>query len=261
MDLQLKDKSAFVTGSTAGIGLAIATSLAREGATVWINGRSQRRVDDAMAAIKRDVPGANVQGIVADLATAEGCAAAIRALPGVDILVNNLGIFAEVPFEKIPDEDWLRFFETNVLSGVRMSRAYLGGMLKKNWGRIIFIASESAFQIPKDMIHYGMTKSCQVAIARGLAELTAGTAVTVNTVLPGPTHSEGVEKMLEASGSGDVKSAEKQFFQTARPGSLIKRFLTPKEIGDTVAYVASPLASGINGAAIRNEGGLLQSAF
>lgn len=261
MDLQLKGKTAFVTGSTAGIGLAIATSLAGEGAIVYVNGRKQERVDAAIAEIKKTHPNAQLRPLVGDLSKAPGCEAAIKALPSVDILVNNLGIFEPVEFDKIKDEDWMRFFETNVMSGVRMSRAYLGGMIKNNWGRIVFIASESAFMIPKEMIHYGMTKSCQVAIARGLAELTQGTAVTVNTVLPGPTASEGVETFVQQLGGGSVKDFEEEFFKTARPGSLIKRFLTTKEIGDTVAYVCSPLASGINGAAIRNEGGLLKSAF
>ena len=261
MDLQLKGKTALVTGSTAGIGLAIATSLAGEGTTVYINGRKQERVDAAIAEIRKTHPNADLKPLAADLSKADGCEAALKTLPAVDILINNLGIFEIVDFDKIKDEDWFRFFETNVMSGVRMSRAYLPSMLKKNWGRIVFISSESAIAIPKEMIHYGFTKSAQVSIARGLAELTQGTAVTVNSVLPGPTHSEGLEDFIKSMGSNDVKSFEEEFFRTARPGSLIKRFLTTKEIGDTVAYVASPLASGINGAAIRNEGGLLKSAF
>ena len=261
MDLQLKGKTALVTGSTAGIGLAIATSLAGEGTTVYINGRKADRVDSAIATIKKTHPNADLKPLVGDLSKADGCDAAVKALPAVDILINNLGIFEIVDFDKIKDEDWFRFFETNVMSGVRMSRAYLPAMLKKNWGRIVFISSESAFAIAKEMIHYSFTKSAQVSIARGLAELTQGTAVTVNTVLPGPTHSEGLEDFLKSMGQTDVKKAEEEFFKTARPGSLIMRFLTVKEIGDTVAYISSPLASGINGAAIRNEGGLLKSAF
>ncbi|MGC4032066.1 MAG: SDR family oxidoreductase [Tepidisphaeraceae bacterium] len=261
MDLQLKGKIALVTGSTAGIGLAIATSLAGEGAIVYVNGRKQERVDAAIAEIKKTHPNADLRPLAADLSKADGCDAAIKALPAVDILVNNLGIFEIVEFAKISDADWFRFFETNVMSGVRISRAYFDGMLKKNWGRIVFISSESGYMTPKEMIHYGFTKSAQIAIARGLAELTAGSAVTVNTVLPGPTHSEGLEDFVKSMGSNDVKAFEEEFFKTARPGSLIQRFLTVKEIGDTVAYVCSPLASGINGAAIRNEGGLLKSAF
>ncbi|MDB5325263.1 MAG: oxidoreductase [Phycisphaerales bacterium] len=261
MDLQLKGKTALVTGSTAGIGLAIATSLAGEGATVYINGRKTERVDAAIAEIKKTHPKAELRPLAADLSKAAGVAIAVKALPAVDILINNLGIFEIVDFDKIKDEDWTRFFETNVMSGVRMSRAYLPAMLKKNWGRIVFISSESAFAIPKEMIHYGMTKSAQVSIARGLAELTQGTAVTVNSVLPGPTHSEGLEDFVKSMSGGSVEGMEEEFFKTARPGSLIKRFLTTKEIGDTVTYVCSPLASGINGAAIRNEGGLLKSAF
>lgn len=261
MDLQLKGKTALVTGSTAGIGLAIATSLAGEGPTVYVNGRTKERVEHAIAEIRKTHANADLKPLAADLSKADGVAAAVKALPAVDILVNNLGIFEVVDFDKIKDEDWQRFFDTNVMSGVRMSRAYLPAMLKNNWGRIVFISSESAYAIPKEMIHYGFTKSAQVSIARGLAELTAGTAVTVNSVLPGPTHSEGLEDFVKKMSGGPVQEMEKEFFEKARPGSLIQRFLTTKEIGDTVAYVCSPLASGINGAAIRNEGGLLKSAF
>ena len=261
MDLQLKGKTALVTGSTAGIGLAIATSLAGEGAIVWINGRTKDRVDHAIAKIKAAHADATLKPLAADLSTDAGIEAAIHAVPEVDILVNSLGIFKETPFEKITDDEWRKFFEVNVLAGARLARAYFAKMLKKNWGRIIFISSESGYQIPKEMIHYGVTKSAQIALARGLAELTAGTAVTVNSVLPGPTDSEGVEQMVKQIGAKDVKSVEEKFFTEARPTSLLKRFEQTKEIGDVVAFIASPLASGINGTAVRADGGVVKSAF
>ena len=261
MDLQLNGKTALVSGSTAGIGLAIATSFAAEGATVYINGRKPERVDAAIAEIKKTHANADLRPLPGDLSTEAGVAAAVKTLPAVDILVNNLGIFEVKDFADISDADWLRFFQTNVMSGVRLSRAYLPGMLKEDWGRVVFISSESGYSIPKEMIHYGMTKSAQIAVARGLAELTQGTKVTVNSVLPGPTQSEGLIDFAKSMGGTDVKAFEEEFFKTVRPGSLIKRFLTVKEIGDTVAYVCSPLASGINGAAVRCEGGVLKSAF
>jgi NAD(P)-dependent dehydrogenase (short-subunit alcohol dehydrogenase family) len=264
MDLQLKGKTALVTGSTAGIGLAIADALAAEGAHVTINGRTGARVDEALRAIRTHTPDANVRGIAADLATAKGCQELLAALPAVDILVNNLGIFEPKPFAEIPDSDWLRFFEANVMSGVRMSRHYLPKMLSAGWGRVIFISSESAINIPAEMIHYGMTKTAQVSIARGLAEMTKGTAVTVNSVLPGPTRSEGVEtfvkQMADAKGLG-VGDVEKEFFANIRPTSLLKRFEEPSEIAQVVAFVASPRAAAINGAAVRAEGGVVQAAL
>jgi NAD(P)-dependent dehydrogenase (short-subunit alcohol dehydrogenase family) len=264
MDLQLKGKTALVTGSTAGIGLAIADALAAEGAHVTINGRTGARVDEALRAIRTHTPDANVRGIAADLATAKGCQELLAALPAVDILVNNLGIFEPKPFAEIPDSDWLRFFEANVMSGVRMSRHYLPKMLSAGWGRVIFISSESALNIPAEMIHYGMTKTAQVSIARGLAEMTKGTAVTVNSVLPGPTRSEGVEtfvkQMADAKGLG-VGDVEKEFFANIRPTSLLKRFEEPSEIAQVVAFVASPRAAAINGAAVRAEGGVVQAAL
>ncbi len=262
MDLALKNKKAFVSGSTAGIGLAIASRLAREGAEVWLNGRSQERVDQALAEIKKDFAEVRVHGIAADLGTAEGCAETVRQLPQLDILINNVGIFEPRPFEKISDADWEKFFAVNVLSGVRLSRAYLAGMKERNWGRIIFISSESGLQIPAEMIHYGMTKTAQLAIARGLAETCAGTAVTVNSVLPGPTASEGVSEFvgqLAQESEMSREDFEKEFFQTARPTSLLRRFIEPNEIADVVAFVCSPLAAAINGASVRADGGVIKS--
>lgn len=257
MDLQLQGRTALVTGSTAGIGFAIAAALAHEGATVIVNGRTQARVDQAVAKLP-----AGTQGLAADLGTAAGCAQAIAQLPAVDILINNLGIFEPKPFPEIPDEDWLRFFEVNVLSGVRLSRHYLPRMLEKGWGRILFISSESGVQIPAEMIHYGMTKTAQLAIARGLAETTAGTGVTVNSVLPGPTGSEGVgefiNQLAQAQGT-DRGTVEREFFRTVRPTSLLQRLATPEEVANLVTYLASPLSSATNGAAVRVDGGVVRS--
>jgi NAD(P)-dependent dehydrogenase (short-subunit alcohol dehydrogenase family) len=255
MNLGLEGKSALVTGSTAGIGLAIATALANEGASVIVNGRTQERVDRAVRA-----SGA-AHGIAADLGTEAGARAVIAAFPAVDILVNNLGIFEPKAFDQIPDEDWRRFFEVNVLSGVRLSRHYIGPMKQKNWGRIVFISSESALQIPVEMIHYGMTKTAQLAVSRGLAETTAGTAVTVNAVLPRPTESEGVSEFvgnLAAARGIDRQALEREFFEKARPTSLLKRFATSEEVAAVVAFVCSPLASAINGAAVRADGGVVR---
>ena len=261
MDLQLNGKKALVTGSTAGIGLAIAAALAREGAHVVVNGRTETRVAEAISKIRADTSG-SVSGIAADGGTREGTDRIVAQLGDVDVLVNNLGIFEPKPFDRIPDEDWMRFFEVNVLSGVRLSRAFLPGMLQRNWGRVVFISSESAYQTPAEMIHYGMTKSAQVAVARGLAETTAGTGVTVNSVLPGPTRSEGLEVFAQRlSGGKSFSEFEREFFTRVRPTSLLKRFETVEEIGSVVAFVCSPLASGINGAAVRAEGGVLKSAF
>ena len=262
MDLQLTNKKALVTGSTAGIGFAIASLLAEEGAAVVVNGRSQGRVEEAVRRIKTENKDAQVTGVAADLGTKEGVDLLTGTVPAVDILVNNLGIFEPKPFPDIPDEDWLRFFEVNVLSGVRLSRFYLPGMLQRNWGRVVFISSESGVNIPVEMIHYGVTKTAQIALARGLAETTAGTNVTVNSVLPGPTRSEGVEKFVEdlAKGQGtEAATVEAEFFRTARPSSLLKRFAAPEEVAAMVAYVCSPRASATNGAALRVDGGLLRS--
>lgn len=261
MDFQLNGKRALVTGSTAGIGLAIATALAREGADVVINGRTEARVAEAVAKI-RAIANVSVSGIAADAGGPLGTSHLIAQLADIDVLVNNLGIFEPKPFEDIADKDWLRFFEVNVLSGVRLSRAFLPGMLRRNWGRIVFISSESGFQIPAEMIHYGVTKSAQISLARGLAETTAGTGVTVNSVLPGPTRSEGVEIFVEKlSGGRNFGDFEREFFSSVRPTSLLKRFETVEEIAAVVAFVCSPLASAINGAAVRAEGGVLKSAF
>jgi NAD(P)-dependent dehydrogenase (short-subunit alcohol dehydrogenase family) len=262
MDLHLTDKLALVSGSTAGIGLAIATSLAAEGARVIVNGRTQHRVSEAIDAIRAKHPNAKLEGFAGDLSTANGAEELARKYPDVEILVNNLGIFEPKPFEEIPDEDWRRFFDVNVLSGVRLSRLYLAGMKQRNWGRIIFISSESALQIPEEMIHYGMTKTAQIAVARGLAELCAATGVTVNAVLPGPTRSEGVEEFVgKLSGGKPFDEFEKEFFQKVRPTSLIKRFASVEEVASLVTYVASPLSSATTGAALRVEGGLVKSAF
>ncbi len=259
MDLQLKNKTAFVSGSTQGIGFAIAQSLLAEGATVIINGRSQQRVDAAVAELKKLIPSAKVSGVPADFSKAEDVKQLIAKLPDIDILVNNAGIFEPKPFVDITDEDWLRFYEVNVLSGVRLSRHFFPKMIAKNWGRIIFISSESAINIPEEMIHYGMTKTAQLSVSRGLAELTKGTGVTVNSVLPGPTKSEGVEEFVKQLASAQKvtpQEAEQNFFKTARPTSLLQRFASVQEVANLVTYVASPLSSGTNGSALRVDGGV-----
>ncbi len=262
MDLHLENKTALVSGSTAGIGFAIAEGLAREGATVYLNGRTEKRVEQALEQIKREVPQARVHGIAADLGTAEGAALLFKSLPEVDVLVNNLGIFEPKKFEDIPDEDWQRFFDVNVLSGIRLSRHYLSGMRKKNWGRIIFISSESAVQIPVEMVHYGMTKTAQLAVSRGLAESLQGTAITVNSILPGPTRSEGVEQFIQNMAKHNAQTEEETeqgFFRSARPSSLIQRFATTEEVANLVVFVASELSSATNGAALRVDGGVVRS--
>jgi NAD(P)-dependent dehydrogenase (short-subunit alcohol dehydrogenase family) len=263
LDLQLANKLALVTGSTAGIGNAIAAALAREGAAVIVNGRSEAAVKEAAARLK-SATGAQVHGYAGDLSKADAAAEVERKFPDVEILVNNLGIFEPKPFEEIPDADWLRFFEVNVLSGVRLARLYLPGMRRRNWGRVIFISSESAVQIPAEMIHYGMTKTAQLAVSRGLAEAVAGTGITVNSVLPGPTRSRGVGDFVDALAKADGKSFEqfeRDFFEKVRPTSLIKRFASPEEVASLVAYIASPLASATMGAALRVDGGVVKSAF
>jgi NAD(P)-dependent dehydrogenase (short-subunit alcohol dehydrogenase family) len=262
MDLLIKGKTALVSASSAGIGLAIAARLAAEGATVYINSRTAARVKAGMAAIRKQTPGAKLHPLVADIGTKKGADKAIRALKDVDILVNNLGIYEPKPFEKITDADWTRIFEVNVLSGIRLSRHYLPGMLRRNWGRIIFISSESGIATPVEMVHYGMTKTAQLAVSRGLAEATAGTQVTVNSVLPGPTRSEGVEQFIADNAKAQGKTprqVEAEFFKTMRPSSLIRRFATPEEVASLVAYTASPLASATNGAALRVDGGVVRS--
>jgi NAD(P)-dependent dehydrogenase (short-subunit alcohol dehydrogenase family) len=264
MNLGLQGKLAVVTGSTAGIGFAIAAALAEEGARVFINGRTQARVDAAVEKLRMRNRGAEFNGVAADLGTATGVESFLKQVPTADILVNNLGIFEVKPFLEIPDADWQRFFEVNVLSGVRLSRHYLPLMLKKNWGRIIFISSESAQQTPAEMVHYGMTKTAQVAIANGIARSVAGTGVTANSILVGPTASEGIGTFLQdvARQQGiSVAEMEKQFFTTARPSSILKRFETPEEVAAVVTFVAGTQANIINGAAVRAEGGVVQSIF
>lgn len=263
MDLKLRGKTALVSGSTAGIGHAIAHTLAQEGARVIVNGRSPSSVDEVVERMRSETGGA-VEGFAGDLSQADTAQAVVKRFPGIDILVNNLGIFEPKPFEDIPDEDWMRFFDVNVVSGVRLSRLVLPGMKTANWGRIIFISSESAVQIPTEMIHYGVTKTAQLAVSRGLAESVAGTGITVNSVLPGPTRSRGVgdfvQEMARNSGAS-FEAVEAEFFDKVRPTSLIRRFATPQEVASLVAYVASPLSSATTGAALRVDGGVVKSAF
>jgi NAD(P)-dependent dehydrogenase (short-subunit alcohol dehydrogenase family) len=262
MDLQLTDKLALVSGSTKGIGLAIATGLAREGARVIINGRTKISVNAALDKIRQAVPQAKLDSFAGDLSDATVAERLIEQFPAVDILINNLGLFEPKPFAQIPDGDWRRFFEVNVLSGVRLSRAYLPKMKHENWGRIVFISSESGIQIPAEMIHYGMTKTAQLAVSRGLAETCAGTGVTVNAVLPGPTHSDGVDEFVnQLSGGKPFAEFEKEFFTSVRPSSLLKRFATTEEVANLVVYVCSPLSAATNGAALRVDGGVVRSCF
>jgi len=263
MDLELKGALALVSGSTAGIGAAIVTALAREGARVIVNGRSQAAVDKMLAELKSTGNG-EAYGFAGDLSLAAAAEELAGRFPGIEILVNNLGIFEPKPFEAISDADWQRFFEVNVLSGVRLSRLLLPAMKRANWGRIIFISSESGVQIPPEMIHYGVTKTALLALSRGLAEAVAGSGITVNCILPGPTRSRGVGDFVEALAKADGKSFaefEKEFFEKVRPTSLIRRFATPEEVASLVAYVASPLASATTGAALRVDGGVIKSAF
>ena len=263
MDLKLDGKLALVSGSTAGIGFAIARTLAQEGARVIVNGRTKAAVDEAVERIRAETGGI-AEGEPGDLSDASVAQELVRRRPGIGILVNNLGIFEPKAFEDIPDEDWRRFFDVNVLSGVRLARLVLPAMKQANWGRIVFISSESGLQIPLEMIHYGVTKTAQIAVARGLAESVAGTGITVNSVLPGPTKSRGVgdfvDDMAKAKGQ-KFEQVEAEFFEHVRPTSLIKRFSTPQEIASLVAYVASPLASATTGAALRVDGGVVKSAF
>lgn len=264
MNLQLKNKIALVTGSTAGIGYAIARSLAAEGAKVYVNGRTIERVNTAVEQIKQETGNQDVYGLAGDMASKSDIDKMISSLPEVDILINNAGTFEPKAFRDIPDEDWFRFYEINVLSGIRFSRAYFDKMLQKNWGRIIFISSESGIQIPEEMIHYGMTKTAQIAVARGLAELTKGTHVTVNSILPGPTNSEGVGGFIDSLARDQGKTKEEvevEFFKNMRPTSIIQRFTATDEIANLVTFVASPLSSATNGALLRADGGVVKSAF
>lgn len=260
MDLKLENKLALVSGSSKGIGFAIAQALAQEGARVILNGRTEASVATARTQLLALLPQAKFESFAGDLATAAAAQALVQAFPQVDILVNNLGIFEPKAFEEIPDSDWQRFFDVNVLSGVRLSRLYLHGMKQRNWGRIVFISSESGIQIPTEMIHYGMTKTAQLAVSRGLAETCAGTGVTVNAVLPGPTRSAGVDEFVaQLSGGKPFEEFEREFFTSVRPSSLLKRFATTDEVASLVAYVCSPLASATNGAALRVDGGVVRS--
>lgn len=262
MNIDLSGTTALVTGSTTGIGRAIATGLAQSGAEVVVTGRAQASVDKAMTSILKAVPRARLRGVAADLSTAEGCDRLPAAVPEVDILVNNAGMFALKDFFDIADEDWQAFFDANVMSGVRLSRAYLKSMLQRNWGRIVFISSESALQIPADMIHYGVSKTAQLGVSRGLAELTAGTGVTVNAVLPGPTLSEGAEEFVAsiARQTGQtVEQAAASFIKEHRPTSLLQRFATVEEVANMVVYVCSRQASATNGAALRVDGGVVRN--
>jgi len=264
MDLQLKGKVAFVSGSTKGIGFAIAKQLLQEGAVVIINGRAQEVVNDAIEKLKAEVPQAEVTGIAADFAKADQVNALLAQLPEIDILVNNAGIFEPREFADITDKEWLRYFEINVLSGIRLSRQLFPKMLTKNWGRIIFITSESAVNIPEEMIHYGTTKTALHAVSRGLSELTKGSGVTVNTVMPGPTASEGVidfVKQLANENGLSIEEAEEGFFKTMRPTSLIQRFSDVQEIANMVTYIASPLSSSTNGSSLRVDGGVIKSVL
>lgn len=259
MDLQLKGKTAFISGSTQGIGFAIAQGLLREGANVIINGRSEAKVAEAVQKLSALSVSAEVSGVAADFSKVDEVNALLARLPDVDILVNNAGIFEPKAFTDISDEEWFRFFEVNVLSGVRLARYFFPKMIEKDWGRIIFISSESGVNIPEEMIHYGTTKTAQLAVSRGLAELTKGTNVTVNTVMPGPTKSEGVAdfvKQLGESNNMSAEQAEKDFFKNARPTSLLQRFASVEEIANLVTYVASPLSSGTNGSALKVDGGV-----
>ena len=262
MDLQLKGKRALVTGSSAGIGWATARELAAEGAHVIVNGRDAVRLASAVARIQAELPDATIDGVQADLSTAAGCQRLLDAAGEVDILVNNLGIFEPKAFEQISDEDWRRFFEVNVLSGVRLSRHHLPRMKARGWGRIVFISSESGICPPGDMVHYGMSKSAQLSVSRGLAETCVGTGVTVNAVLPGPTRTEGVGEFfatLARDAGQTLAEAEHDFFKFARPTSLLQRFIEPAEVAAMVTYVCSPRSAATNGAALRVEGGVVRS--
>lgn len=262
MNIELTGKTAIVTGSTQGIGLAIAKGLAGSGATVVVNGRKQSNVDAAVVKVRESAPDATVRGVAADLGTAEGCQALVDAEPSTDILVNNVGLFGPQDFFDTPDDDWQRFFDVNVMSGVRLSRAYLPGMEKKGWGRVIFISSESGLNIPADMIHYGFTKTANLSVSRGLAKRMAGTGVTVNAVLPGPTMSEGVQGMLKEAAAKSGKSIQDtaiDFVRAERPSSIIQRPAEVDEVANLVVYVASPLSSATTGAALRVDGGVVDS--
>jgi NAD(P)-dependent dehydrogenase (short-subunit alcohol dehydrogenase family) len=262
MHIDLSQRRAIVTGSTAGIGRAIATGLAAAGAHVVITGRTQARVDEAIGGIEKQVANASLEGFAGDLGTREGVEALIAAVPDVDVLINNLGIFEPKAFFDIPDEDWLHFFEVNVMSGVRLARHYAQGMARRGWGRVQFVSSESAVQIPAEMVHYGVTKTAQLAVSRGLAESLAGSGVTVNAILPGPTRSEGVGDFfgkIAAEQGLPLAQVERDFIATHRPSSLIKRLATVDEVANLAVYLASEQASATTGAAMRVDGGVVRS--
>ena len=262
MIIDLSGNTAIVTGSTEGIGYAIAAGLTESGARVVVNGRTQAKVDEALANLKRKVPAADAQGFAGDLSNAAGCDALLKAFPQTDILVNNVGIYEAKPFFDIPDDDWERFFQVNVMSGVRLTRGYMKGMLERNWGRIIFLSSESGVNIPDDMLHYGFTKTAVLALSRGLAKLARGTGVTVNAVLPGPTMSAGVERMLQGAAEKSGRTIEQvgaEFVKTKRATSIIQRVASAEEVANMVVYACSPQASATTGAALRVEGGIVEA--
>jgi NAD(P)-dependent dehydrogenase (short-subunit alcohol dehydrogenase family) len=264
MNLKIQNKTALITGSTQGIGFATAKKLCEEGVNVIINGRTKSKVNHAINILKKQFPKLKIKGIIANLGTKKGCTKLINDVPHIDILINNLGIFEPKEFEKISEEEWFNMFNVNVMSGVRLSQHYLSSMINQNWGRIIFISSESAIQIPKEMIHYGMSKTAQISISRGIAELTKGTNVTSNSIIVGPSKSEGVMTFFEAIAKQNKQTAqeiEKEFFETARPTSLIKRFADVQESASMIVYTASALSSATNGAILRVDGGVVQSAF
>ncbi|MBT1704094.1 SDR family NAD(P)-dependent oxidoreductase [Chryseosolibacter indicus] len=264
MDLQLKQKTAFITGSTQGIGLAIAKQLLLEGANVIIHGRSPEKVKTIVASLKNEVANSNVSGLTADFLNAEEVNALIAQLPSVDILVNNAGIFEVKPFTETNDDDWQRMYTVNVMSGVRLSRALLPLMLKKNWGRIIFISSESGINIPENMIHYGTSKAAMLAISNGLAKLTKNTLVTVNTIVGGPTYSDGVAnvvKQIAASQNITAEQMKANLTKNLNPTSLLQRFIEPTEIANMISFLASPLSAATNGSAIRVDGGVLTTTI
>ena len=259
MDLQLTNKRAFISGSTQGIGYSIAKALLREGAAVVINGRDESRLQHAVRRLEADVPDGRVTGIAADFTDAAQVQRLLATLGGVDILINNVGLFEVAPFAAIPDEDWTRYFEVNVMSGVRLSRALLPGMLEAGWGRILFIGSESGVNIPADMIHYGMTKAGMLAVSNGLAKLTRGTGLTINTILGGPTYSDGVANTIEGIAEAQQISTDdlKAAISSGNQTSLLERFIDPDEIANLAVYLSSPLSSATNGTAVRADGGTL----
>jgi NAD(P)-dependent dehydrogenase (short-subunit alcohol dehydrogenase family) len=262
LQIDLTGKTALVTGSTAGIGKAVAAGLAGAGADVVVNGRRQEAVDATVVSLARLDGSGTVRGIAADVATADGCATLLDGLADVDVLVNNAGIFEPKPVFEIPDEDWLRFFQTNVLSGIRLARAYVPGMVERGWGRVVFVSSESALHIPTEMVHYGTTKTAQLAVARGMAESVAGTGVTINSVLPGPTLTEGVEVFLRGLAGrpdGPMDDIGRDFVATERPTSIIRRLASPEEIANLIVYTVSPQASATTGAALRVDGGVVRA--